>query len=555
MAMMFEKLAALGKDKRHLRIEELFRSDPQRTDWLCKHAAGLTIDFSKQRIDHAILECLLTIAEESDLSSWIERLFSGDLINCTENRAALHTALRADTLAAPSAADCAVIQEVSETRHKLRDLCAKLESQTFIGYTGRPIRHVVNLGIGGSDLGPRMAIAALAPFRTGSVSVDCVSNIDAGDLLPTLSRLDPATTAFIVSSKSFTTVETLQNAATARDWLERAAGRSLCRYVMERHFIGVTTNLRRARDFGIPDDNILTFAEWVGGRFSLWSAIGLPIALSVGFDHYDELLAGAREMDRHFRTTPLADNLPVLMALAGIWNINGLGAHSLAIAPYSQSLKLLPAYLQQLEMESNGKCVGRKGQPFEFDTAPIIFGEAGTNAQHAYFQLLHQGTRVIPTDFIAIAQSEYEHGDHQISLLANCLAQASALAFGQRHASEPHKTCRGNQPSTTIVLPRLTPYYLGMLLALYEHKVFVQGILWNINSFDQWGVELGKSIANQLQESLSGRCDTSQFDPSTAKLIAHLRMARNADRQSTPAVHMTANCPTGKQLESLQHVA
>jgi len=415
-----------------------------------------------------------------------------------------------------------VVPQVIATRQRMRRFCDAVRNGEHRGFSGLPIRHVVNLGIGGSDLGPRMVVEALSARVHPSLSVDFVSNLDGSDLARVLERLDPRATLFIVASKSFTTVETLKNAEAARLWLLDAAGDARDAAVAAQ-FVGVTANPQAAIHFGIVSEQLFAFDDWVGGRFSLWSAIGLPIALAVGMDGFEELLAGARAMDAHFREAPLAENLPVLMALIGVWNINFLGAGNLSISPYSQSLHFLPNYLQQLEMESNGKQVDRQGRTVSCKTAPIIWGDAGTNTQHAYFQLLHQGGRLIPSDFVALAEADYPLPGHHERLLANCLAQSAALAFGRQLPDDPQRSCPGNQPSTTIVLPRLDPHYLGMLVALYEHKTFVQGVVWGINSFDQWGVELGKQLASRFLPLVAeGSCEDG-VDASTRGLADYCR--------------------------------
>jgi glucose-6-phosphate isomerase len=385
---------------------------------------------------------------------------------------------------------------------------------------------VVNLGIGGSDLGPRMATAALSAYTHPSLQVHYVSNLDAADLAPVLEALDPRTTLFIVTSKTFATQETLTNARTARDWLLAAAGDASSDRAMASQFVAVTANAAEALRFGIPDDNVFEFRDWVGGRFSLWSAVGLPLALAVGMEAFEQMLAGAEAMDRHFREAPVERNLPLLMALIGIWNINFLGAWNLSISPYSQSLRLLPDYLQQLDMESNGKSLAPDGTPVGVHTAPVLWGGAGSNTQHAYFQLLHQGGRLIPSDFIAFAASDYPLAGHHEKLLANCLAQGEALAFGSTNA-DPLRACPGNQPSSTLLLPRLTPYTLGQLLAAYEHKVCAQAAIWGINPFDQWGVELGKQLAARLLPAIETGVPVDT-DPSTAGLMAWLQSNGNS---------------------------
>jgi len=523
----FEALERMACAQLNLRMQNFFECDQSRFLNHSKRFDGLLFDFSKQRLNRETISALIELARKADVAEWTSRLFAGHPVNCSEGRAALHIALRAQAGDEFILNGVDLVPQVLAMRQRMRNLCSTALRGELRGFDSQPIRHVVNLGIGGSDVGPRMAVAALSSLCNPQVTVHFVSNIDGADLAALLQTLNPCTTLFIIASKTFTTVETLHNAHSARQWLTAAAGDRAAEAVT-RQFLAVTANPQGAGGFGIVPENIFEFAEWVGGRFSLWSAIGLPVALAVGMDRFEEFLAGARAMDQHFRTAPLDENLPVLMAMIGIWNINILGANALSVAPYSQSLRLLPNYLQQLEMESNGKQVGRDGKPLPYRTAPVIFGDAGTNTQHAYFQMLHQGSQLVPSDFIAVAKSDYfQDGDHS-QLLANCLAQSAALAFGREDPDAPHKSCPGNQPSSTIILPYLDPYYLGMLLALYEHKVFVQGVVWGINSFDQWGVELGKTIATRLLPCLDGAASTEGLDSSTAGLISYLRTTRSS---------------------------
>ncbi|GLT20756.1 glucose-6-phosphate isomerase [Zoogloea oryzae] len=422
----------------------------------------------------------------------------------------------------------------------MRQFSDKVRSGLWRGFSGEAIRDVVNIGIGGSDLGPKMVVRALSAYQRPGLRLHFVSNLDSAQLGPLLDSLDPKTTLFVVASKTFTTQETMRNAHTARQWLCAAAGESAGR-ALPLHFVAVTSAVDRAAVFGLPPENLFRMWDWVGGRYSLWSAVGLPIALAVGMNGFERLLAGAEAMDEHFREASFERNLPVLMALIGIWNTNFLGAGTSAVLPYHESLRFLPSFLQQLEMESNGKTVGRDGRPLSCQANPIVWGEIGSNGQHAFFQLLHQGGWLVPCDFIASAQSDFPLPDHQAPLMANFLAQSSALAFGKSEAEAraeleaagvpvehmaallPHKVFAGNQPSTTIILPRLDPHSLGMLIALYEHKVFVQGVIWGINSFDQWGVELGKQLAGRLLPALKGEGGLEGLDQSTRALIAWCR--------------------------------
>lgn len=518
--------------KTHLR--ELFAADPQRFENFSRQTNELLLDFSKQRLDDEVLDALVTLAEDTEVPSWRERLFAGEKINVSEERAVLHPALRhLEETPFPSAAHD-VMPAVREVRAQMAVIVEKLRSGSWKGYSGETIRHVVNIGIGGSDLGPKMATRALSAFAHPGLHVHYVSNLDGAHLAPLLETLDPRSTLFIIASKTFTTQETMINAASARNWMLAHTGSEAS---LAKHFVAVSAHPERAAEFGIPPAQVLPMWDWVGGRYSLWSAVGLPLAISIGMSGFERLLAGAQAMDQHFCQAPLKDNLPVLLALLGIWNTNFLGAHTSAIVPYNESLRHLPGYLQQLEMESNGKTVNRDGQPLTCPANPIVWGEIGANGQHAFFQLLHQGGWLVPCDFIATALSDYPLPGHQAPLLANCFAQSAALAFGktedearteldtaklsamQRDALLPHKVFAGNQPSTTLLLPRLDPYHLGLLLALYEHKVFVQGVIWGINSFDQWGVELGKQLASRVLPVLNGEEDKEALDASTRGLI------------------------------------
>ena len=516
-------LATHVETLRDSHLRELFAADAQRFENLSLRHDGLLLDFSKQRVTGETLALLRQLAIAADLDGWKQKMVAGAPINHTENRAVRHLALRAGA-AAPD--------EVRAVLARLANFCDAVHSGRWRGFSGQRITDVVNIGIGGSDLGPRMAVKALAAWQQPDIDVHFVANLDSADIAPLLARLDPRTTLFIVASKTFTTLETLTNARTARDWLVAAAGDA---DAVARHFVALSTNRDATWEFGIAAENVFEFWDWVGGRFSLWSAIGLSIALAVGWRHFEQLLAGAHSMDTHFLDAPAADNLPLTLALLTVWNTNFLAAGTHAVLPYSQSLALLPAYLQQLEMESNGKQTDRAGAPLGVATSPVLWGEAGTNGQHSFYQLFHQGGQTIPCDFIALREADFPLAGHHAKLLANCLAQSAALAFGQTRAEveaagvpaalAPYTLFPGNQPSTTLVLPRLTPYTLGQLLALYEHKVFCLGVLWNLNSFDQWGVELGKQLANRLTPLLEGVGDDGGFDASTRGLIATLRAA------------------------------
>jgi glucose-6-phosphate isomerase len=498
----------------HLR--ELFAAEPARGPRLALEAAGMYADYSKHRVTDETLRLLVALARERELERWRDRMFAGERINTSEDRPAWHVALRSS--APPS--------EVAEALERMRSLVERAHRSVLRGVNGRPIRAVVNLGIGGSDLGPRMLTRALRSFDLGRIRTRFVANADPADLDAALDGLDPETTCFIVTSKTFATVETLDNARRARAWLARALGDPPD---LAAHFIAVTANRRAAGAWGVTEDRVFPLWDWVGGRYSVWSPVGLPIALAAGMDAFEELLAGARAMDEHFRTAPLESNLPVVLALLGIWYRDFFGAETHAVLPYAEDLRELPAYLQQLEMESNGKRVDRDGAPVECATAPVVWGAPGTNGQHAFHQLLHQGTLLVPSDFIVPAQPAggADREAHRL-LVANALAQSAALAFGRESPAAPHRHHPGNQPSTTIVLPRLDPHSLGALLALYEHKVFVQGVVWGVNSFDQWGVELGKAMAKALAPALEGG-EARGVDSSTRALAARIRAAGDAD--------------------------
>jgi glucose-6-phosphate isomerase len=477
---------------------------------------GLLADFSKQCIDDETLATLLQLAHEAGIEEQRERLFRGDAVNVTERRPALHTALRAATAARPAIA----ANVVDETLRRLARFATAVRDGSHFGHSGKSITDVVHIGIGGSHLGPELVVEALG-VRDGP-ACHFVANVDGEALTTTLATLRPETTLFIIVSKSFTTLETQVNANSARSWFIERTGSI---EALGRHFVGVTANVPAALEFGIEAENVYPLWDWVGGRFSLWSAVGLPIQLTAGPDAFVELLAGARAMDEHFRTAPPERNMPLLMALVGVWNYNFRAAASQAVLPYDVRLRLLPDYLQQLEMESNGKSVRLDGTAVGIDTMPIVWGNEGTNGQHAFHQLLHQGTRHFAVDFVLVANAAHESPLHQRWLLANGLAQSQAMLLGHDDV-DPHRRVTGNKPTTTLILDSLTPRALGTLLALYEHKVFCQGVLWNINSFDQWGVELGKRLAIPIFEQLGGQSTAGQ-DASTRALVAHIR-ARQA---------------------------
>jgi glucose-6-phosphate isomerase len=515
----WQELTRLAAEPGRLDLHAL-QNDEARNTALYVEAPALLLDFSRQRLDCDVVGRLLELAEQRGMAAEIDRLFTGAHVNSTEDRPALHTALRAHAGERPSETETAV----AATRSRLRSTAAAVLSGDRRGFTGRAFTDLIHIGIGGSHLGPELAVEALDRAAAAGPRCRFVANIDGQALTTALAGLNPETTLFIVVSKSFSTIETRVNAESARSWfLERTA----CAGALRQHFLAVTANLPAAADFGVAAEMTFPMWDWVGGRFSLWSAVGLPIALTAGPDAFDDFLEGARDMDEHFRRTPFAANGPLLMALVGIWNYNFLGATSHAVLPYDQRLRLLPDYLQQLEMESNGKSVHHDGSPIGVHSMPIVWGGEGTNGQHAFHQLLHQGTRAFTADFILTARPDHELGEHHRWLLANGLAQSQAMMVGQ-DATDPHRRVPGNKPTSTIVLDRLTPYALGSLLALYEHKVFCQGVIWNINSFDQWGVELGKRLALPIHDQLGGAATLHQ-DPSTRRLINHLRGRRQPD--------------------------
>ncbi|WP_418139363.1 glucose-6-phosphate isomerase [Oceanimonas smirnovii] len=519
-------------------LAERFAENSQRVQQLTFHVGDeLLVDLSRQQVCPGVLQQLCELARHMNLPAAIAGLFADNQFNPTEQRAVLHTALRMPAGSTLEHKGVNVVPAVHAELAKIRRFCEQVHSGKWHGFTGLAITDVVNIGIGGSDLGPAMVCEALKPYCTTGIRAHFVSNIDPAHLATTLEPLNPATTLFVVSSKSFGTDETMSNAVAARQWLLSACGDDS---LIQQHFVAVSTNHRKVVEFSIAAENMFTFWDWVGGRFSLWSAIGLPIALAVGFERFEELLAGAHAMDEHLRTTPLEQNIPVLLALLTVWNHNVLGHASEGVFPYSQLMHRFPAFLQQLNMESNGKSVTLSGEPVSCATGPIVFGDVGSNSQHAFFQLLHQGTTVVPAEFIGFVNSPYDFAAHRHKLLANMLAQAEALAFGKSAAeveaelraeglSEqriaellPSKVMPGNRPSTVILCKELTPHTLGSLIALYEHKTFVQGVLWSVNSFDQWGVELGKKLASGLVGALAGETDASNHDAATQSLVKQI---------------------------------
>ncbi len=525
-----------------LQMREMFRNDPERFARFSVQLADLLFDYSKNRITTETISLLLDLARQAQLAEWIARMFGGDKINVTEHRAALHTALRNRSGEPVLVNSKDVMPDIRRVLDAMRVFSDAVRNGKHLGHTGKTITDIVNIGIGGSDLGPYMVCEALKPYGSKALRAHFVSNVDATHLAETLKKLNAETTLFIVSSKTFTTQETLTNARSARAWLVAQLGDEAA---VAQHFAAVSTNLQATSKFGINPDNVFEFWDWVGGRYSLWSAIGLPIALYLGMDKFEELLGGAHAMDQHFRSAPFEQNIPVLMGMLGVWYGNFFGTGSTAILPYDQYLHRFAAYLQQLDMESNGKGVDRDGNQVDYDTGMTVWGEPGTNGQHAFYQLIHQGTRMIPADFFAPMHSQNPSGEHHAILLANCFAQTEALMLGKTsdearaeltaqglggaelEALLPHKVFPGNKPTNTLLFKQLDPHTLGMLIALYEHKVFVQSVVWNINPFDQWGVELGKQLAGKILPELHGEAAASRHDASTTALIAHARKALN----------------------------
>ena len=523
------------KTIRDTHLRSLFEQDPQRGDRMTAEGAGLFLDYSKNRVTDETLRLLLQLADESALGKRIMAMFSGEKINITENRAVLHVALRAPKDATILVDGKNVVPEVHAVLDKMSDFAQRVRSGEWKGHTGQRIKNVVNIGIGGSDLGPVMAYEALKHYSDRSMTFRFVSNVDSTDFAEAVVDLDPSETLFIVSSKTFTTLETMTNAHSARLWLLQGLGND--ESSVAKHFVAVSTNAVEVSKFGIDTANMFGFWDWVGGRYSMDSAIGLSTMLAVGPDNFRALLAGFHEMDEHFRTAPFEKNLPVLMGLLGLWYNNFFDAHTVAVLPYEQYLKRFPAYLQQLTMESNGKSVTTAGSTVNYSTGPIYWGEPGTNGQHSFYQLIHQGTNLIPCDFIAFSQALNPLGRHHDMLMANVFAQAEALAFGktvEQVKAEgtadwlvPHRVFEGNRPSNVILADKLTPQALGKLVALYEHSVFTQGTIWQINSFDQWGVELGKQLAQRIVPELESQEDPGlHHDSSTNNLIRRYRHSR-----------------------------
>lgn len=534
----WQALAAHHEDMKSIHMRDLFNGDPQRFNKYSLAVDDLLLDYSKNIITDTTLELLLNWAQQAHLSQWIERMFRGEKINYTENRAVLHVALR-DQSNTPILVDGVdVMPKVNAVLAHMADFSEAVRRGQWRGYTGKPISDIVNIGIGGSDLGPMMVTEALKPYGKKDLNVHFVSNVDGTHLAETLKKLDPETVLFVIASKTFTTQETLSNATSARHWFLNHAhdpGQ------VAKHFVAVSTNTALVREFGIDTRNMFEFWDWVGGRYSLWSAIGLSIVLFIGMENFKALLRGAHVMDRHFLKAPLRQNMPVILGLIGLWYNNFFGARTHAILPYDQYLHRFPAYFQQGDMESNGKRVDRQGEFVDYATGPVIWGEPGTNGQHAFYQLIHQGTQMIPADFLIAARSHNPLGDHHEILLSNFFAQTEALLKGKTPAEAqqelhqaglspaeitallPHKCFPGNRPSNALLYRQLDPFTLGRLIALYEHKIFVQGIVWNINSFDQWGVELGKQLAKAILPELAGGAVVTSHDVSTNGLINYYK--------------------------------
>jgi glucose-6-phosphate isomerase len=526
-----------ARNVRDVHLRTLFADDPARGERLTAEGAGLFLDYSKNRVTDESLTLLVQLANESGLRERIDAMFGGEKINVTENRAVLHVALRAPRDASIVVAGRNVVPDVHAVLDRMATFANRVRSGEWKGHTGKRIRNVVNVGIGGSDLGPVMAYEALRHYSDRSLTFRFVSNVDGIDLVEATRDLDPAETLFIVSSKTFTTLETMTNAQSAREWSLRGLGGDV--NAVARHFVAVSTNADKVSEFGIDTANMFGFWDWVGGRYSMDSAIGLSTMIAIGPEHFRAMLHGFRRMDEHFRTAPFEKNLPVLMGLLTVWYTDFFGAQTVAVLPYENYLKRFPAYLQQLTMESNGKRVTLEGEPVTYDTSPIYWGEPGTNGQHSFYQLIHQGTRLIPCDFLAFAHALTPLGRHHDILLANVLAQAAALAFGKTAeevkaegtapALVPHRVFEGNRPSNTILADRLTPETLGALVALYEHSVFTQGAIWNVNPFDQWGVELGKALAQAIVPELESPAEPPlAHDSSTNGLIRRYRRMKGS---------------------------
>lgn len=539
---VWQLVCAHQKTIANTHMRDLFTADSQRFEKMHLQFDDLLLDYSKHRLNDDTLPLLMRLAREAKIEDWRDRMFSGEKINTTEDRAVLHTALRNRSNIPVMVDGKDVMPDVNAVLAQMRSFTEKVRNGHWLGFTGKRITDIVNIGIGGSDLGPVMVCDALKPYAPAHLNVHFVSNIDGAHLMRALNVCDPETTLFIIASKTFTTQETMTNGRSAREWFIKSAKNEA---FVAQHFVALSTNAKAVSAFGINPNNMFTFWDWVGGRYSLWSAIGLSIALYVGMDHFEALLTGAHEMDQHFKTTPLEHNMPVIMALIGVWYNNFFDVDSQAILPYDQGMARFPAYLQQADMESNGKFTNRQGGRVQHKTGPVIWGEAGTNGQHAFYQLIHQGTQIVPCDFLMPVHSQYALGEagvaHHKILMANFLAQTQSLMLGKTkdeareelvqqgltgealEALLPHKMFEGNRPSTSILFDQLTPNTLGKLIALYEHKIFVQGIIWNINSFDQWGVEYGKQIAQQILPEFNNPEVVINFDSSTNGLMNYAK--------------------------------
>ncbi len=529
-------------DVRGKTMRDMFAADPNRFEEFSVSLGSLLLDYSKNRVTKETMDLLIKLAQEAGLEKAREAMFSGEKINITENRAVLHTALRNRSNLPVFVDGKDVMPQIKAVLEKMKKFSDAVRDGEWKGATGKAMTDVINIGIGGSDLGPVMVVEALKHYQKKGLNSHFVSNVDGTHMAETLKNLNPETTLFIVASKTFTTQETLTNAKTARDWLVKALGEE----AVAKHFVALSTNTEEVKKFGIDPANMFEFWDWVGGRYSLWSAIGLSIAIAVGYDNFVELLTGGYEMDEHFRNAPLDKNIPVILGLLGVWYHNFFGAEAYAVLPYDQYLHRLPAYLQQADMESNGKGVTKDGKAVSYTTGPILFGEPGTNGQHSFYQLIHQGTHLIPCDFIVPAISLNETGDHHPILLSNVFAQAEALMKGKtaaevraefeaQGASEEkiqallnHKIFSGNRPSNMILVEKIDPRTLGRLIAMYEHKIFVQGVIWNVNSYDQWGVELGKQLAKKILPEIKGTTTVTSHDSSTNGLINTARSMREA---------------------------
>ncbi|MGB4811856.1 MAG: glucose-6-phosphate isomerase [Methylophilaceae bacterium] len=538
----WQKLSQHQQTMANIHMRDLFAADKNRFNQYSLEFGNILFDYSKHRINDETLSLLMQLAREAKIESWRDRMFAGEKINTTENRAVLHTALRNRSNTPVLVDGKNVMPEVNAVLKQMRDFSVKVRSGDWKGFTGKRITDIVNIGIGGSDLGPVMVCGALKPYASPDLNIHFVSNIDGAHLMCALEKCQPETTLFIVASKTFTTQETMTNAVSARTWFLETAKEN---GHVSKHFVALSTNSELVQDFGIDLNNMFTFWDWVGGRYSLWSAIGLSIALYVGMDNFEAMLGGAHEMDNHFKTAPLEQNMPVIMALIGIWYNNFFHVDTHAILPYDQGMARFPAYLQQADMESNGKFVCRDGTRVNYKTGPVNWGEPGTNGQHAFYQLIHQGTQIVPADFLMPMHSHYAIGKngyaHHKILLANFLAQTQALMLGKTKEEArkelekqglsgkaledllPHKVFEGNRPSTSIMFDKVTPNILGKLIALYEHKIFAQGIIWDINSYDQWGVEYGKQIAQEILPLLTNSDVISSFDSSTNGLINYTK--------------------------------